>query len=57
MFAASFWGQGGKFDSQKFNDRFRELGLDCWELVSLVDTNYGGGATRDIVAVFKRPLK
>jgi hypothetical protein len=42
---------------QKFNDRLRQLGQDCWELVSVLDTNYTGGATRDVVAVFKRPLK
>jgi len=57
MCEASFWGHGGKFDGQKFNDRLRQLGQDCWELVTVLDTNYGGGATRDVVAVFKRPLK
>jgi hypothetical protein len=45
---------GGKFDTDMFNQKLNELGEEDWELVSIFDTNYGQGATRDVVAVFKR---
>jgi hypothetical protein len=56
MFEASGW-LGGKLDGQKFNERLNGLGEEGWELVSVFDTNYGQGATRDVVAVFKRPIQ
>jgi hypothetical protein len=31
------------------------LGSQGWELVSAFDTSRGGGGTRDVIAVFKRP--
>ena len=57
MFEASFWGHGGKFDEHKLNERLNQLGQDGWEMVSVFDTSYAGGATRAVVAVLKRPMK
>ena len=49
-----FW-VGGNLDDVKFTAMLNELGRDRWELVSAFDTNQSHGATRDVVAVFKRP--
>lgn len=50
-----FW-VGGKLDEAKFDAMLNELGRDGWELVSAFDTNQSYGATRDVVAAFKRPV-
>lgn len=55
MFPSSGW-FGGKIDGEQFNTRLNELGEQGWELVSAFDTNRQEGGTRDVVAVFKRPL-
>ncbi len=47
---------GGLFDSDRFNQELNRLGWDGWELVNVFDTNHIKGATRYVVAVFKRPL-
>jgi hypothetical protein len=49
-----FW-LGGKLDEKKFDQMLNELGHERWELVSAFDTNQAHGASRDVVAVFKRP--
>ena len=46
---------GGLLDRQKFEELLNALGRDGWELVNAFDTNSYQGATRDVVAVFKRP--
>jgi len=46
---------GGKLDENAFTTYMNELGDQEWELVTAFDTNVGYGATRDVVAVFKRP--
>lgn len=55
-FAASGFFLGGKLDGDAFNYELNKLGLDGWELVSVFDTNMNQGATRDVVAVLKRPV-
>lgn len=45
---------GGLLDRPKFEELLNSLGRDGWELVNAFDTNYGQGATRDVIAVFKR---
>jgi hypothetical protein len=45
---------GGKLDPATFERELNVLGRDGWELVSVFDTNQYEGATRDVVAVFKR---
>ena len=45
---------GGKLDIEKFERMLNKLGKDGWELVNAFDTNQGYGATRDVIAVFKR---
>ena len=47
---------GGKIDVKKFERMLNKLGKDGWELVNAFDTNQGYGATRDVIAVFKRPV-
>ncbi len=54
--AATGWFVGGKVDFGIFTNEMNRLGEDGWELVSAFDTNMGRGETRDVVAVFKRPL-
>jgi hypothetical protein len=46
---------GGKLDLVAFDALLNSLGRDGWELVNAFDTNQSHGATRDVVAVFKRP--
>ncbi|MBK8096081.1 MAG: DUF4177 domain-containing protein [Planctomycetes bacterium] len=46
---------GGKLDASHFDARLNELGRDGWELVNVFDTNQAQGATRMVIAVFKRP--
>jgi hypothetical protein len=45
---------GGKLDENNLDNRMNLLGGQGWELVNLFDTNLSQGATRDVVAVFKR---
>jgi len=33
------------------------LGSQGWELVAAFDTSRGGGGTRDVIAIFKRPVE
>lgn len=47
---------GGKLDESDFDRVLNQLGSERWELVSCFDTNSAYGQTRDVVAVFKRPL-
>jgi hypothetical protein len=47
---------GGKLDTDVFENLLNGLGHEGWELVSTFDTNHANGATRDVVAVFKRPV-
>ena len=46
---------GGKLDETAFTTYMNELDDEEWELVTAFDTNQGYRATRDVVAVFKRP--
>jgi len=46
---------GGKLDENAFTAYMNDLGSKGWELVTAFDTNQAYGATRDVVAVFKRP--
>ena len=45
---------GGKLETDEFDAQLNELGRQGWELVSVMDTNQSHGATRLVVAVFKR---
>jgi hypothetical protein len=45
---------GGKFDENQFDSMMNDLGAQGWEFTAAFDTNQGHGATRDVVAVFKR---
>jgi len=45
---------GGKVDREKFDLMLNDVGRDGWELVAAFDTNQGYGATRDVIAIFKR---
>jgi hypothetical protein len=46
---------GGKLDENAFTAYMNDLGGQEWELVAAFDTNQSYGATRDVIAVFKRP--
>lgn len=45
---------GGKLDTGRFEQLLNQLGKEGWELVNVFDTNQYQGATRDVIAVFKR---
>jgi hypothetical protein len=53
--AAGFWLSQGQLDNAAIEAELNRLGSQGWELVSAFDTNKGGGGTRDVVAVLKRP--
>jgi len=42
-------------DTAKVDTELTKWGRDGWELVSVFDTNAGGGASYQLVAIFKRP--
>jgi len=46
---------GGVVDTSSFDIMLNQLGGQGWELVSVFDTNMHHGASREVVAVFKRP--
>jgi hypothetical protein len=52
----SGWLVGGNFNETKLDEYMNILGEDGWELVSAFDTNKNQGASKDIVAIFKREL-
>lgn len=45
---------GGILDINAFNESLNNCGRDGWELVSCFDTNQSYGASRKVIAVFKR---
>lgn len=45
---------GGLLDIHTFNVSLNEYGKDGWELVNCFDTNQSYGASRKVIAVFKR---
>jgi hypothetical protein len=45
---------GGKLDIDVFETNLNELGSQGWELVGAFDTNQTHGASREVIAVFKR---
>lgn len=47
---------GGLLDINNFNSVLNEYGRNGWELVSCFDTNQSHGASRKVIAVFKRSL-
>jgi hypothetical protein len=47
---------GDKMDDDEMKELLNRLGADGWELVSAFDTNYGEGATREVIMLLKRPV-
>ena len=45
---------GGILDVRHFDNVLNKLGEQSWELVSCFTTNAGNGASREVIAVFKR---
>ncbi|WP_159559099.1 DUF4177 domain-containing protein [Alcanivorax sp. S71-1-4] len=54
--ATTGWFAGGNLDEGKLDEYMNLLGRDGWELVSAFDTSQAYGASRNIVAIFKRSL-
>lgn len=48
---------GGILELDDFDYELNNLGQQGWELVSCFDTNQGHGATREVIAVFKRLIR
>lgn len=55
MDAAGVWLSQGQVDEVKLENILNQLGSQGWELIAAFDTNRGGGGTRDVVAILKRP--
>ncbi len=55
-FNRALFSPGGLFNSEAFNYEINRLGWEHWELINVFDTNMIQGVTRNVVAVFKRPL-
>ena len=55
-FAAEGWFSNGKIDEERFTQILNEMGMKGWELISCFTTNNMDGATRFILAVFKREI-
>lgn len=47
---------GGLLDQAEFESELNNMGSQGWELVSCFDTNQSHGASREVVAVFKRKI-
>ena len=48
---------GGILDTTRFDATLNDLGSEGWELVAAFDTSQVQGASREVVAVFKRPRR
>ena len=48
---------GGILDTQSFDALLNQLGSEGWELVTAFDTNQAYGASREAIAIFKRPRR
>lgn len=46
---------GGILEIESFDEQLNRLGQEGWELVSTFVTTAGSGASREAVAIFKRP--
>ena len=47
---------GGILKLEEFNDELNNLGSLGWELINCFDTNQSQGASREVIAVFKRKI-
>lgn len=47
---------GGKVDTDELRAELNRMGQEGWELVNAFRTASGHGASREVVAIFKRPL-
>ena len=45
---------GGLLDTEAFEASLNDLGGQGWELVGAFDTNQSHGASREVIAIFKR---
>jgi hypothetical protein len=49
--------RGGILETEEFDAELNRMGLSGWELVSTISTAMSGGESREVAAVFKRPLE
>ena len=54
--ASGVWLSQGQVDEAGLESVLNQLGGQGWELVSAFDTSRGGGGTRDVILLLKRPL-
>ena len=48
--------QGSELDIQKYGETINRFGSEGWEVISVMDTNYSGGETHQVIVTFKRPI-
>jgi hypothetical protein len=48
---------GGLLDINNFNSTLNNCGRDGWELINCFDTNQSYGASRKVIAIFKRQIE
>jgi hypothetical protein len=52
---SSFWGNIG-WNTEKADEFINQFGRLGWELISGFDLNQGGGSSKEVILIFKRPL-
>lgn len=48
--------RGGEIDTEDLDDLLNSFGSQGWELVNVFDTSTANGASKYIVAIFKRAI-
>ncbi len=53
----SWTGEVKNIQPEAYNDMLNELGQSGWELVAIFDTNRSYGSSKELVSVFKKPIR
>ncbi len=48
---------GGNIKEEELEDQLNRYGREGWEVVSCFDTSSVQGITKDVIVVFKRPVR
>ena len=48
--------RGGEIDTEDLDDLLNSFGSKGWELVNAFDTSTANGASKYVVAIFKKPI-
>lgn len=48
---------GGKVNTEEYDRKINELGMQGWELISVISSNESYGSTRYVLSTFKREVE